>query len=457
MNGGGMRFSQAQRQQFSLQMQHALRLLQLSNLELAAEISAEVSANPLLDPVQPPAPSIDAPAGAGSAAITQPFDYSGASASRAAPAGAGLEPPSRPETLVEHLLAQLACSPLDEKSAFLAQALIGEIDADGYLRADLAGVAERLGASLADIERVLKVLQGFEPTGVFARDVAECLALQLAERDRLDPLMQALLDRLDLVAQGDRAKLRAALGCEREDLDDMLAELKALTPRPGLAFGFEPPAVIIPEVRVVRSPDGSWTVESWAPHLPRLVVREGRFERLAAKCRRQEDMRYLKERLSAARRFSDLIARRGRTVLEVAGEIVKRQEGFLLHGVAGLKPLMLKTVAEALDMHESTVSRAVNNKAMLTPRGVVPFKAFFAAAATTLDGSDATQSQVIARIGALIAGESKTGTILSDEAIAEKLADEGVKIARRTVAKHREGLGLPIATRRRAVLASAHG
>ncbi|MDR3508968.1 MAG: RNA polymerase factor sigma-54 [Caulobacteraceae bacterium] len=442
-----MRLSQGQHQQFSLPMQRALRLLRMSNLDLGAEISAEISANPLLDAAPPSASVIEGRARGGVAAGDR------AQPSRiAALDGVGAEPEARAETLVEHLFAQIALAHLGPSETFLAQALIGEIDGDGYLRVDLHALADRLGAKVSTLEQVLKVLQGFDPVGVFARDVPECLALQLAERGRLDPLMAALLDRLDLVASGERVKLQATLGCEREDLDDMLSELRDLAPRPGVAFGFEPAPMIIPEVSVSRMADGGWAVESWAPHLPRLVVRADRFERLASQCRRQEDVRYLKERLSAARRFTDLLARRGRTILEVAGEIVKRQEAFLIEGMAGLKPLTLNVIADSLGVHESTVSRVVANKAMLTPRGVLPFKAFFAAPATTNDGSDATQDQVTARIAALIAGEAKAGLILSDEAIAERLATGGIKISRRTVARRRECMGFLGAAQRKSQL-----
>jgi RNA polymerase sigma-54 factor len=444
---GGMRFtqSQSQSQQFNLQMRQALKLLQMPAIELAQEIASEVSDNPLLDAVYPPA----APASTSGEA---PVLFGAALRPAAAAEAIDRDSRQRTETLADHLLAQLAFAPLDERQKFLGQTLIGEIEADGYLRADLSEIAAWLGAAPGALEGVLAVLQTFEPTGVFARNLAECLALQLAERDRLDPLMRGLLDRLELVGQMSPDKVAASLCCTREDLDDMLAELRTLDPRPGHQFGFEQPAAVLPEVRVSQARDGSWTVESWAPHLPRVVVRKGKFERLAQHCRTEEDTRYLKERLVAARRFSELLARRGRTVLEVAAEIVKRQEAFLTEGISGLKPLMLKTVADALDMHESTVSRAVADKAMLTPRGVLPFKAFFAAAAATADGSDLTQGYVIARIGALIAGETKTGRVLSDDAIAEQLTGEGIRIARRTVAKHREGLGLPTAVQRRAAL-----
>jgi RNA polymerase sigma-54 factor len=444
---GGMRFVQAQTQQFNLQMRQALKLLQTPAIELVEEIESAVSDNPLLDTVYPPTPP-----GAEAPLFLRPAGSASASGEAANRAREGAR---HAETLADHLLAQLALAPLDAREHFLGQALIGELEPDGYLRVGLAEIATRLGASSDALDKVLAVLQSFEPTGVFARDLAECLALQLAERDRLDPLMRNLLDHLSLVGQSPLDKVASLLGCTREDLDDMLAELRALDPKPGHQFGFEPPPAVLPEVRVSQAPDGSWLVESWSAHLPRVVVRKGKFDRLARQCRNEEDARYLKERLASARRFQDLLARRGRTVLEVAAEIVKRQEGFLTEGIAGLKPLMLKTVADALGMHESTVSRAVADKAMLTPRGVLPFKAFFAAAAQTADGSDLTQGHVISRIGAIIAGEPKTGVVLSDDAIADQLAREGIKIARRTVAKHREGLGLPTAVQRRAALARA--
>lgn len=427
-----MRLVQAQRQQLTLPMQQALRLLRMSNLELNAEISAELNANPLLEAAHLPSPPIPAP-----------------------PAGGGAEVAARSESLAEHLLGQLASARFDREQAFLARVLIGEIDADGYLRADLDAIAERLGVELSSFERALSALQGFDPPGVFARDVAECLALQLAARDRLDPLMRGLLDRLDLVESRRFARLAQELGCTREELDEMLAELRRLTPKPGLAFGFEQPVVIIPEVRVSRLPDGGWAVESWSPHLPRLVVRADRYERLASLCRRPEEIRYLKERLSAARRFADLLARRGRTILDVAGEIVRRQEGFLLEGVGGLKPLTLKTVADSLGVHESTVSRAVADKAMRTPRGVLALKAFFAAPASSDEGCVATQGQLTARIGEIIAQDAASGVVLSDETIASRLAAEGIRVSRRTVARRRGGLGVTGAPRRRAPIGAA--
>lgn len=422
---GGMRLRQVQRQQFSLQMRQGLRLLQLTGDDLAAEISAEVSANPLLD----------------------------RASSRESFAGglprAAVESSAAAQTLTDHLLAQLALAPLDRAGRALAHALIEELEPDGYLRADLGRLTARLGVTPAAMAAALATLQGFEPAGVFARDLAECLALQLAERDRLDPLMRGLLARLELVADGRLRQLQAELGCDREDLDDMLAELRGLSPAPGLAFERDLPPAVLPEVRVVPAPGGGWAVESWAPHLPRLIVREGQFERLAARCRREDEVAYLRERLSAARRFAEMMERRGRTVLDVAAEIVKRQEGFLEKGPTALKPLAMQTVADALGVHQSTVSRTVADKTMLTPRGTLPFKAFFAAAARTWDASDLTRAQLVGRIGALIAGEVASGRILSDEAIVEELGAVGIDIARRTVAKHREALGLPTAARRR--------
>jgi RNA polymerase sigma-54 factor len=367
---------------------------------------------------------------------------------------AGLDPAERAAdreiTLLTHLERQLAATRLAPAQRRIVARLVEEVEPDGYLRADLAEIAANLGAPLADVEAALRVAQGFEPAGVMARDLAECLALQLADRGRLDPWMQALLARLDMVARGDRQGLRAAIGCSKDDLDDMLAELRGLTPRPGAGFGETVVCVVTPEVRVRRGDDGAWIIEPFAPNLPEPVVREDRFRRFEAGARSEEDRAWLRERLASARRFAELVARRGRTILDIAGEIVRRQEGFFEDGLPGMRPLMMRTVAETLGMHESTVSRAVADKAMVTPHGTIPFRAFFPQATITAAGADLTHDHLLGRIRSLIAHEGRR--ILSDEAIADRLAGEGIVIARRTVAKHREGMGIPTsALRKRAV------
>lgn len=446
----GFGLQQRQGLQYSTHMQQALRLLQLTGVDLAAEISAESQANPMLEtraPARALARDTAAPDGASGA-----WGPVAAANSRGASSGedAAARAPDRSQTLLAHLERQLGQSRLAGRERRIAERLIAEVEPDGYLRAPLAPLAAELDVSLADVEATLRVLQGFEPAGVMARDLAECLALQLAERGRLDPWMQALLDRLDQVAKGDRQGLRAAIGCTREDLDDMLAELRRLTPKPGLSYGSDPVGIVTPEVRVRRGEDGSWVVESHAPHLPVIVVREDRFRRLDGAVRSEEDRAWLRERLGAAQRFADILARRGRTILDIAAEIVRRQEAYFEDGPEALRPLMMRTVAEALGMHESTVSRAVADKAMITPRGVVPFKTFFAQATVTAAGSDITHQHLLSRIRGLIASEGRR--ILSDEAIADRLAGEGVAIARRTVAKHREAMGIPTsALRKRAV------
>jgi RNA polymerase sigma-54 factor len=202
-------------------------------------------------------------------------------------------------------------------------------------------------------------------------------------------------------------------------------------------------------VRAIRRPDGGWEVEPWAPHLPQIVVREARFARLAARCRTAEELAYLRDRMTAARRYAELLERRRRTVLEVAGEIVKRQARFLDDGAPALRPLSMRTIADALRLHESTVSRTVANKALLAPRGTLPLRAFFAAPARVGDTTGPTHAQLVARIADMIAGEGREGVVLSDATIAQRLQAMGVPIARRTVAKHRGQLGLPTPARRR--------
>ena len=455
MSSSGMFFEQSQKQQFSLQMRHALRLLQMTNLELISEITSEVTSNPLLEAVHPqilPIQNIPADGRSSAQVNSAPqYDYIKTSGYQDGVNGER-ELSGHAETMVEHLQAQLAFTTFNVHESFVAETLIGELEPDGYLTTDIDLVAGRLGTSLSIVQKVLDVLKTFDPPGIFAKNLNECLRLQLLDKNRLDPLISKLLSHLDLMAQGKHQELLKLLSCEREDLDDMLGEIRALTPKPGLAFGFEQPPTIIPEVRVSKSKAGEWVVESWKTHLPKLVVKEGQFDRLTAKCHKDEEVKYLKERLSSARRFADLIQRRGRTILEVAAEIVKRQEAFLEIGLPGLKPLMMKTVADTLGIHESTVSRAVTNKAILTPRGVIAFKTFFAAPASHCGDDDTTQTQVIERIKSLIGDEKNTGKVLSDEALTQALEKEGIKIARRTVTKHRENIGLATSSRRKAQL-----
>ena len=331
---------------------------------------------------------------------------------------------------------------------FIAEVLIEAVDEAGYLRADLAEVAERLGASREDCESTLAVLQGFDPAGVFARDLVECLALQLKERDRLDPAMQLLLTRLDLVAKRDIAGLSALCCLDASDIADMIAEIRALTPKPGLAFGSEPVQPVVPDVYVREGADGTWHVELNSDTLPRVLVNARYYAQVSRTARNRDDKTYLTDCLNNANWLVKSLDQRARTIVKVASEIVRQQDAFLTHGVRHLRPLNLRLIADAIGMHESTVSRVTSNKYMATPRGLFELKYFFTSAIQSANGGEAHSAEAVRdRIRELV--EKEENDVLSDDRIVTMLSADGIDIARRTVAKYREALRIPSSVERR--------
>jgi RNA polymerase sigma-54 factor len=470
------------------QLQQAIKMLQLSNLELEAFIEAELERNPLLareepsepaEPAEAAAPAAsehDVDAAPDSVAQAEMDDGGGDDASpgerdtgEAAEAGGqidwsragrggsafdgeeGLESAlARPKTLCEHLHDQLAVAGVDAGERAVAHVLIDAVDEGGYLRADLAEMAERLGCEPDFIEAVLTRLQGFEPVGVLARDVRECLSLQLKDRDRFDPAMAALLDNLHLVAARDMAGLRKACGVDDEDLRDMLAELKALTPRPGAAFGAETAPTVAPDVQVRESLGGLWHVELNTDTLPRVLVDQRYHARVAGGTRTDQEKAFVSDCLANANWLVKSLDQRAKTILKVASEIVRQQDGFLAFGVTHLRPLNLKTVADAIGMHESTVSRVTSNKYMATPRGVFELKFFFTSAIGATGGGEAHSAESVRhKIKGLIEAEASEETVHSDDRLVEILKEAGVDIARRTVAKYREAMRIPSSVERR--------
>jgi RNA polymerase sigma-54 factor len=490
------------------QLQQAIKLLQLSNLELEAYVDAELERNPLLqrddregeseNDAEDSTPdvegsdddfAIDRMTDSAAAAdidarhddlydAASPGDHAtgdigaggGADAggsvdwSKAGKGGSGFEDgdgeregaDTRELSLSEHLENQLSVAGLADSERLIALTLIDAVDEGGYLRAELDELAERLGCDVARIEAVLAKLQGFEPTGVFARDVAECLRLQLIERDRCDPAMSALLDNLDLLAKRDMSGLRRACAVDEEDLKEMLAELRALTPRPGAAFGGEPAAPVTPDAVVRESLGGLWHVELNSDALPRLLVDQRYHARVSGGARTDADKTFVADCLASANWLVRSLDQRAKTILKVASEIVRQQDGFLAFGVEHLRPLNLKTVAEAIGMHESTVSRVTSNKYLATPRGVFEMKFFFTAAIQSSDGGAAHSAESVRhKIRQLIDSEVEPETVLSDDRIVEILNETGVDIARRTVAKYREAMRIPSSVERRRMLKEA--
>jgi len=486
------------------QLQQAIKLLQLSNIELEAYVETELEKNPLLarddrddapegeapearedfsetaldqlpdhvhgdldvgqDDRYPDASPAERMTGEAGEAPSEAFQAGGAIDWSRAGSGGGFDTDgegvearmAQEMTLADHLHDQLAGARLDPTGQVIAAVLIDAVDEGGYLRIDLAELADRLGCELALVERVLMRLQGFEPTGIFARDVAECLALQLKERDRFDPAMAALVANLDLLARRDHTALKAACGVDDEDLRDMITELKGLTPRPGAAFGGAPASPIQPDVHVREGAGGLWHVELNSDTLPRLLVDQRYHARVAGGARSEGEKAFISDCMAQASWLIRSLDQRAKTVLKVASEIVRQQDAFLAYGIEHLRPLNLKTVAEAIGMHESTVSRVTSNKYMATPRGLFELKYFFTASIASSSGGEAHSAESVRhKIKGMIEGEAAAKTVLSDDAIVEILKEAGVDIARRTVAKYREAMRIPSSVERRRMLKQA--
>ena len=352
-------------------------------------------------------------------------------------------------TLADWLREQLTLAISDPVRRMIGQYMIDLVDEAGYLASDLEAVADRLGTSVKEIEAVLAILQSFDPPGICARDLAECLAIQLKERDRYDPAMQALITRLDLLARRDFSALKKICGVGDEDLTDMIAEVRRLNPKPGLAFGSALVQPIVPDVFVRSAPDGAWLVELNSETLPKVLVNQSYYAEVSATARRDTDKSYLAECLQSATWLVRALDQRARTILKVSNEIVRQQDAFFARGVEHLRPLNLKTVAEAIGMHESTVSRVTANKYMATSRGIFELKYFFTSAIAASHGGEAHSAEAVRhRIKQLIDAEN-SDDVLSDDTIVEKLREAGIDIARRTVAKYREAMRIPSSVQRR--------
>ena len=477
------------------QLQQAIKLLQLSNIELDAFVEAELERNPLLqrdegerevaaEVEREPAASdlgvdVVAEGSANSEMDATPDDVSpgerasgdGEQAQEAggqidwsrAGGGGSFEHDGDYEgaltavpTLSEHLHSQLARSGLSASEQLVANVLIDGVDEGGYLRLDLEETAERLGCPGAMVERVLTVLQGFEPTGVCARDVRECLALQLKDQNRYDPAMAALLDNLDMLARRDMNGLRKACGVDDEDLREMIAEVRALTPRPGAAYASETAETLVPDVHVREGLGGMWHVELNTDTLPRVLVDQRYHARVAKGARTDQEKTFVSDCMATANWLVKSLDQRAKTILKVSSEIVRQQDGFLAFGVEHLRPLNLKTVADAIGMHESTVSRVTSNKYIATPRGVFELKFFFTSAIQSSEGGEAhSAASVRHKIKGLVEAEKAEKDVHSDDAIVEILKAAGVDIARRTVAKYREALRIPSSVERRRLMKEA--
>jgi RNA polymerase sigma-54 factor len=352
-------------------------------------------------------------------------------------------------TLASHLAEQLAVAFTAPAQRMIGQYLIDLVDEAGYLPPDLGQATERLGASSEEVEAVLGVLQKFDPPGVCARSLRECLTIQLRELDRYDPAMQALVENLELLAKRDIAGLRKLCGVDDEDITDMIGEIRRLDPKPGLKFLSTRTQTVVPDVYVRPGPDGGWHVELNSDTLPRVLVNQSYYAELSKTIRKDGDKSYFSDCLQNATWLVRALDQRARTILKVATEIVRQQDGFFAHGVAHLRPLNLKAVADAIQMHESTVSRVTANKYMATNRGIFELKYFFTASIASADGGEAHSAEAVRHHIKQLIDSEDPAMILSDDTIVERLRATGIDIARRTVAKYREAMRIPSSVQRR--------
>src|SRR3954454_1055972 len=410
-----LEFRQSQALVMTPQLMQAIKLLQLSNLDLITYVEGELERNPLLErtsegPEGAGAAGEGGPSGGseangeaaeadwakgevtGSAAIEDSFDtpienvfpdsaetpqrqtpsepaayseWSGVGSGGREDGDYNLEAfVSAETTLADHLGEQLALAIPDPARRMIGRHLVDLVDEAGYLTGDLDAVAERLGAPQSEIDATLAILQTFDPPGVCARNLSECLAIQLREQNRFDPAMQALLAHLDLVARRDFAALRRLCGVDEIDLADMVAELRRLNPKPGLAFGSSVVQPIVPDVFVRVSPEGGWLIELNSDTLPKVLVNQTYYATVSKTAKNDGEKSYLAECLQTATWLMRALDQRAKTILKVSTEIVRQQDAFFAHGVQFLRPLNLKTVADAISMHESTVSRVTANKYM---------------------------------------------------------------------------------------------
>ena len=479
------------------QLMQAIKLLQLSNLELASFLEEELERNPLLeraeelqdheldrdtgDAVAEAAEGdwssqeleidraameaglgtelensfdsdISRPSSAGPA--LEGHGLSATSWSGAPPADDGQEPSleryvAATPSLHDHLAAQLLLAVPAAADRLIGHALIDAIDEAGYLAEPLADIAARLGAPVPRVEAILALVHTFEPTGVGARNVAECLALQLRERGRFDPAMAMLVANLDLLARRDLSGLKKICGVDDEDLADMIAEIRCLDPKPGRGFGNGPIQAVVPDIYVRAAPDGSWLIDLNTDALPRVLINQTYQARISRTSASDADKSFVANCLQTANWLTKSLEQRARTILKVSSEIVRQQDAFFDRGVEFLRPLNLKAVADAIGMHESTVSRVTSNKYLASPRGTFELKYFFTASiASTLAGGSHSAEAVRFRIKQMI-DQEKPSEVLSDDAIVLRLKAADIDIARRTVAKYRESLRIPSSVERR--------
>tara|TARA_R110002124_G_scaffold287216_1_gene471380 strand:+ start:71201 stop:72733 length:1533 start_codon:yes stop_codon:yes gene_type:complete len=358
---------------------------------------------------------------------------------------------SKEPSLREHLMNQLHILTEDPRDRLIGALLIDQLDEAGYLRADPADLAARLECSEERVVKLLAKMRHFDPVGAFARDLADCLAMQLEDHGQLDAPMIRLLDNLDLLAAHDFDKLMKACDVNRTYLDDMIGEIRRMQPKPASEFDHFVAQTVVPEVIMkarAKNLGGGWRVELNNATLPKVLVNQEYYTEVCSKAKRKTDKEFLSTQMQSANWLVRALDQRAQTILKVASEIIEQQSAFFLYGIEFLQPMNLKDIAEEIEMHESTVSRVTTNKYIGTPRGIFELKFFFSTALIGADGLVHSAESVKSKVKTMIDNEDPSA-VLSDDKIVEMLREDSIDIARRTVAKYRESMNIPSSVQRR--------
>lgn len=481
---------QSQQLVMTQQLQQSIKLLQLSATELSEFIEQEIEKNPLLSREDAPVEADDAreaaessgedeegDTGTGVVAADSPEheaqraeDFSdswsdegdaGYYASQGAGGrevardydpedeGRGLEQTlSENRSLREHLLEQLQVDLTDPAMRIIGVQLVDMLDEGGYLRDDTASLAELLGTDEETIEATILAMQRFDPVGVCARSLEECLRIQLDEKGRLDAPMEIFLTNMSLLAEGNVQALRKLCNVDDEELQLIIADVRSCNPRPASHFSHDMAEAVTPDVLVRRGKQG-WMIELNPEALPRVLINQQYATELSGRTKDKEAKKYVSEQMQNASWLVKALNQRAETILKVAREIVKQQEKFFLHGIRFLKPLILKDIAAEVGLHESTISRVTTNKFMATPRGTFEMKYFFTSSIGGAVGDTEFSSKTVMFYIRELVDAENAKDILSDDAIMTLLKDRNIEVARRTVTKYREAMNIPSSVVRR--------
>lgn len=440
------------------QLRLAIKLLQLSNQELSTLVAQEMEQNPFLSEPD----SIDGLETekhedahdldfSKDDSFQEDLDATDSWADQATSVAKGPDEELSFEsilatqvTLRDHLLEQFNADVSDPRKRLIGAFLIDSLTPAGYLEEPLEAIAQALGAHESEIEKVLYRLQKCDPVGIGARSLSECLKLQLAQMDELTEDVERLLDHIELLGKGDLKRVCKECSLQIEVLQEILTLIKTLNPKPGALFEKTQAQTRIPDIIVRRFPsDNGWRVDLNTETLPKVLVDRPYYSTLKNQAGKKQEKQYITQQLNAANWLVKAMDQRAQTILKVATELVTQQEAFFLHGIEHLKPLILRDIAEATELHESTISRVTTNKYMATPRGVFELKYFFTTSLGSTDGGDAHSSELVRHKIKSLIGNEPAHKPLSDDKLVKLLKTDGIEVARRTITKYREAMKIP--------------